>query len=808
MRPGLWDIREAGNMLTVKVYRANGVVTEKETITAGLVGWKIRVVFSPAWKRLTKWAYFRAGETEAEPVKITGDAAVAEVEVPWKVLTTAGEYLEVGIKGISGDGDTVIPTIYINLGAIREGSGTEDGELSPTPIEALWLELARVDTDLYVTLTLNAASALMPVPLYDSDIPSAAVAEACAAGDAVYCILPVEDGARVLSLVSAEEDVCMFSCVDGTSVYTAELKDNVAAAQIYTPLKSYYEDGNIVLSREDEAETIDTVTYEGKTLRDIFETNSIIQGGDFENGMPTIDGVAGELIKNPAIQNDVCDTGSAAMKVEANGGTHYIKLPVHTYIGGHIHYNAFRARVDEYTQGRMGVQGVWACYAPTETTLGAWVRCSSYRGASSELNDKSYNSFIGCMSDANGNLPVLTGYIDNSVVLDLTALFGAGNEPGKGQMDALYDLYIDLQKKTVADRKFVVPSVPATADYSWGECLLKFKNVMNLKAKSLGMKNSAFDSPSGLPAAGMGNNYSTAADVLKLGLAAFGNERLMEILAAYTYTCRTGGANVRAIMTASLYHGASIQTSMGNAGYCLFGGKGGSLPGETGEQGNAGILNSLCLCSVGGRQAVVAVIGQWFYQIDDVGNRVTDSTGSYVKMGTGKITAQALDVVYELLEGKKLEDITPGETLVEHTTREEYPASVAACVVPEGNAGAWANYGTQAMLDRPTSYSVLPDEVRPLASISKVLTALIVLEYISDLDERVAIVDEDYVGGSGQQLNTGETLSFRDLLYLMLLESNNTAATALGRAVGERLLRRGESINYFRPVYEMKPPAR
>lgn len=132
-------------MFTVKIYRAGGVVVEKETITAGMVGWKIRLAFSPIWKRVAKWAYFRAGETTTEPVKIAGGDAVVEMEVPWEVLATAGEYLEIAIKGISGDGDTVIPTTYINLGMIQEGAGEEEGsEPSPTPLEALWLALGNL----------------------------------------------------------------------------------------------------------------------------------------------------------------------------------------------------------------------------------------------------------------------------------------------------------------------------------------------------------------------------------------------------------------------------------------------------------------------------------------------------------------------------------------------------------------------------------------------------------------------------------------------------------------------------------------
>ncbi|MEG1661900.1 MAG: D-alanyl-D-alanine carboxypeptidase family protein, partial [Clostridiales bacterium] len=74
-------------------------------------------------------------------------------------------------------------------------------------------------------------------------------------------------------------------------------------------------------------------------------------------------------------------------------------------------------------------------------------------------------------------------------------------------------------------------------------------------------------------------------------------------------------------------------------------------------------------------------------------------------------------------------------------------------------------------------------EKLPVASTTKVLTGMLVLENVSDLHKTITI-PEDFVnvGESGIYLAAGETLTYEDLLYAMLLCSANDAAQVL--AVG------------------------
>ena len=71
----------------------------------------------------------------------------------------------------------------------------------------------------------------------------------------------------------------------------------------------------------------------------------------------------------------------------------------------------------------------------------------------------------------------------------------------------------------------------------------------------------------------------------------------------------------------------------------------------------------------------------------------------------------------------------------------------------------------------------------PIASITKLMTALVVLEAGQPLDEMLTINSDDVHGtaGSGSRLASGARLSRADMLHLALMSSENRAAHALCR---------------------------
>lgn len=85
------------------------------------------------------------------------------------------------------------------------------------------------------------------------------------------------------------------------------------------------------------------------------------------------------------------------------------------------------------------------------------------------------------------------------------------------------------------------------------------------------------------------------------------------------------------------------------------------------------------------------------------------------------------------------------------------------------------------------SNSVLYDkgstDIRPIASISKLMTALVVIESGLPMDEKLKITDADVdrMRYSRSRLRVGSELSRADMLHLALMSSENRASHALGR---------------------------
>ena len=80
-----------------------------------------------------------------------------------------------------------------------------------------------------------------------------------------------------------------------------------------------------------------------------------------------------------------------------------------------------------------------------------------------------------------------------------------------------------------------------------------------------------------------------------------------------------------------------------------------------------------------------------------------------------------------------------------------------------------------------------PDAVRPIASISKLMAMLAVLDRNLDLDAPTTMIESDRkiaTGGARSRLPIGMTFTNRDLIHAALMASDNRAVPALGRAVG------------------------
>ena len=95
--------------------------------------------------------------------------------------------------------------------------------------------------------------------------------------------------------------------------------------------------------------------------------------------------------------------------------------------------------------------------------------------------------------------------------------------------------------------------------------------------------------------------------------------------------------------------------------------------------------------------------------------------------------------------------------------------------------------GVALVVDQDTNeilFSKNPQAVLPIASLTKLMTALVVVDAGLPLDEHITITEEDVdtEKGSRSRLKIGTSLRREDMLHLALMSSENRAANALGRS--------------------------
>ncbi|MBL8430285.1 MAG: D-alanyl-D-alanine endopeptidase [Dechloromonas sp.] len=112
---------------------------------------------------------------------------------------------------------------------------------------------------------------------------------------------------------------------------------------------------------------------------------------------------------------------------------------------------------------------------------------------------------------------------------------------------------------------------------------------------------------------------------------------------------------------------------------------------------------------------------------------------------------------------------------------------VRHAVLADIDPGRLALYSASALVIDQSSGQVMlekhPEMVVPIASISKLMTAMVVLDAKLDLQEVIAIGDEDVDGlkGTRSRLPVGTTMTREAAMLLALMSSENRAASALGR---------------------------
>jgi D-alanyl-D-alanine endopeptidase (penicillin-binding protein 7) len=137
-----------------------------------------------------------------------------------------------------------------------------------------------------------------------------------------------------------------------------------------------------------------------------------------------------------------------------------------------------------------------------------------------------------------------------------------------------------------------------------------------------------------------------------------------------------------------------------------------------------------------------------------------------------------------------------GKTVAAHSGKSTHHSYVAAkpaakpirhASMMEMDPTRLALYSASALvIDQNTGQAMIekqPDLVVPIASISKLMTAMVVLDAKLDLQEVIAIGDADVDGlkGTRSRLPVGTTMTREAAMLLALMSSENRAAHSLGR---------------------------
>ncbi len=131
------------------------------------------------------------------------------------------------------------------------------------------------------------------------------------------------------------------------------------------------------------------------------------------------------------------------------------------------------------------------------------------------------------------------------------------------------------------------------------------------------------------------------------------------------------------------------------------------------------------------------------------------------------------------------------------TTASRVASTSARAVAPRPSFGKLAGlHELTDPLDLQSSVALVVDQethevllskndhaVLPIASLTKLMTGLIISQSGLPMDESITITEEDVdtEKGSSSRLKVGSTLSRREMLHLALMSSENRAAHALGR---------------------------
>ena len=324
----------------------------------------------------------------------------------------------------------------------------------------------------------------------------------------------------------------------------------------------------------------------------------------------------------------------------------------------------------------------------------------------------------------------LDGYVDDPVVINM-AIFETS--PSLDEMKFLYETYVTIEKTREMEEIL----------YSDEEMQQAFVSYMNQKASEIGMKNSCFQDPVGM------DNLTTASDIMKLMVYAYENyEEFTPFWSTESHTVHVMGMNKREYGVSPTYYSSPYLSPY----YHILGIKGGSLIGPK-------IYNLAAILEIPDSEDKLAVVALYS------DGKHEESNGSRAAL---KQVADAALIKYN-------------DPKADNSSASVCCQSAIACLIPEEGA----DFENLQIL-----YAKDEDTQRVPASVTKVLTAICVLDFQKNLSETIKykIIDTDIGGFYINDFLPGDSVTISDALYALMLASSNVTAMALARETGGMIL--------------------
>lgn len=108
-------------------------------------------------------------------------------------------------------------------------------------------------------------------------------------------------------------------------------------------------------------------------------------------------------------------------------------------------------------------------------------------------------------------------------------------------------------------------------------------------------------------------------------------------------------------------------------------------------------------------------------------------------------------------------------------------------VLPNYNCSMYQNYEFEVLYSKNKDVTTLP------ASVTKVVSLITGMDYITSIKETVKLEEDDIQEGSGNYFSAGDIMTIEELMLGMMLPSSNTCAMAFAHVCGKKIINREDA---------------